>query len=79
MKTYANVGWTPGDVQTLAPKWSEEKCIEWLEANAKHIQDALVSHGWEVLESLIPTEEKGLEEWADPQLTEPQSKPESET
>lgn len=70
MKTYANVGWTPRDVQTLAPSWTEEQCLVFLEENAKHIQNALVSYGWEVLESLIPTEEKGLEE--------EQTKPESE-
>lgn len=69
MKTYANVGWTPGDVQTLAPQWTEEECLAFLEENAKHIQNALVQYGWEVMELLIPPEAKAGED----QPTKPES------
>lgn len=55
---YATVAWTPHDVKTLRPKWSVQRCEDWLEENAHHIQDRLVESGWDVLSSLIATEPK---------------------
>jgi hypothetical protein len=55
--TYAKVVWSPDDVQTLRPDWSLERCEDWLSANQKYIQDRMVELGWEVMESLLGSEE----------------------
>lgn len=46
--TYANVEWSPEDVQVLRPDWSLERCADWLQTNQKYIRDRLVELGWEV-------------------------------
>lgn len=53
MKTYANVGWTVGDVQSLRPSMTDEQAAEWLENNGKYVSERLVELGWEVLEALL--------------------------
>lgn len=53
-KTFAEVAWTKYDVKTLRPKWSLKKCEEFLEENERRIQDAMVEHGWEVIDFLLP-------------------------
>lgn len=52
-KEFAKVAWRIGDLQTLRPDWSDEKCAEWLENNAGHIQDRLVELGWDVMKDLL--------------------------
>jgi len=49
--------WCDADIQQLKPEWSLNKCQEFLDRNARHIQDRLIETGWEVLESLINSEE----------------------
>jgi hypothetical protein len=56
-KSFATVTWTAEDVQELRPAWNTEKCEEFLEDNARRIQDRLVQLGWEVIENLL-TEDK---------------------
>jgi hypothetical protein len=41
-----------GDVHSIKPSWSMEKCEEWLETNQKYIQERLVEVGFEVIEDL---------------------------
>ena len=53
MITYANVGWTPSDVRTLAPKMTEGEALEWLENNSKHIRDRMTELGWTVIQDLL--------------------------
>jgi len=53
MRFFAEVKWTPGDIQTLKPDWSDEQAKEWLEKNARAIRDRLVELGWEVIEDLL--------------------------
>jgi hypothetical protein len=53
MKIYAQVAWTPGDVQTLASGLTDAEAEAWLQNNAKYIQNALVEYGWDVLASLL--------------------------
>jgi hypothetical protein len=52
-QTFASVGWTVGDVQTLAGDLTDEQAEEFLCRNDKHLQDRQVEHGWEVLENLL--------------------------
>ena len=56
-KNFATVTWTAYDVQSLKPDWAVEKCEEFLEDNARRIQDRLIELGWEVIEDLL-TEDK---------------------
>lgn len=50
---YADLSWSPEDVQTLAPKMSTEEAEEWLQANEGHLRDRLVELGWGVIEALL--------------------------
>jgi hypothetical protein len=52
-ETYANVSWTPEDIATLRPEWTEEYCEEWLQRNERRISDRLVELGWDVIEILL--------------------------
>ncbi len=53
MDRFAEVAWTPADVQTLRPFWSLERCQRELEENERHIQNRLVELGWDVIDILI--------------------------
>lgn len=53
----AQVAWMAGDIQTLRPEWSDEKCNEWLEENEDYIQQAMIETGWEAIENLLAGEE----------------------
>jgi hypothetical protein len=53
---YAQVVWMAGDIQTFRPKWTLERCEEWLSDNGKYIQDRLVELGHEVIEDLLSME-----------------------
>lgn len=50
---FAAVSWTASDVQTLAPKLSDEAAAHWLEENEGHIQDRLTELGWDVISTLL--------------------------
>lgn len=50
---YANVGWTAGDIQTLAPRMSDEEAEEWLNVNQTHIRDRITEVGWDIIGSLL--------------------------
>jgi hypothetical protein len=53
----AQVAWMAGDIQTLRPEWSDEKCNEWLDDNEDYIQQAMIETGWEAIENLLAGEE----------------------
>lgn len=57
-KNFATVTWTAEDVQTLRPSWTTEKSEEFLENNARRIQDRLIELGWEVIETLLGEDEE---------------------
>lgn len=50
---FANVCWTVADVQSLAPKMSDEAAEEWLSENAGRIQDRLTELGWETISIML--------------------------
>ena len=54
---FASVHWQIGDVQSLQPDWDDKRCAEFLRANAKWIQDAMVRAGWDAMESCITWEQ----------------------
>jgi hypothetical protein len=66
-KRYAHVSWTAHDVQSLAPKLTEEQAEEWLQQNERHIRDCIISHGWCVIDSLL--RDDGIDR-SEPQETE---------
>lgn len=49
---FAEVAWTPGDIQTIRPKWTEKTCIRFLSIMETKIRDRLTELGWEVLETM---------------------------
>jgi len=52
-RTYAPVAWTVGDVQSLAPRLTDQQAEDFLMNNARHIQERLVELGWDVLAALM--------------------------
>jgi hypothetical protein len=56
-KEYAKVSWRIGDIQELKPDWSERQCYEFLINNQRHIQDAMITRGWDALDTLLSMEE----------------------
>lgn len=50
---YAKVVWTAADVQSLAPRLTDDEAEKWLKQNETHIQDRLIEVGWEVITSLL--------------------------
>lgn len=53
---FAEVFWTPSDLQTLRPDWDLEKCADWLAENERYIQPQIVELGWDVLAALLGSE-----------------------
>ena len=59
-RQYATCAWEPGDIQSLRPAWSLEKCDTWLQANKRQIQNDTTERGWSSIETLLEmTEEEG--------------------
>lgn len=54
---HATVSWCAGDIQTLRPNWSDEKCNEFLMDNEDYIQCAMIECGWTAIENLLPAKE----------------------
>jgi hypothetical protein len=55
--TYAHVAWHVEDLEDLTDM-PREQAEEWLENNAKYIQEAMVGAGWAAIDTLLG--EKGL-------------------
>lgn len=55
---FAQAAWQVGDIKTLRPDWTDEQCAEFLSANSRHIQDAMVQAGWTAIEVLLPPKEE---------------------
>ena len=53
MNRYAEISWTAADVQTLAPRLTEEEAEEFLRMNAKYIAQATIEYGWGCLETYL--------------------------
>ena len=54
---YADVIWQPEDIKTLRPEWSLERCEDWLQENEKYIRDRTIELGWDVITSLLGSEQ----------------------
>ena len=54
--TEVNITWRAEDVQTLKEDWTLAECQEWLNVNGKYIVDRSIEIGWEVIDSLLETE-----------------------
>ncbi len=50
--SYATVTWNVEDVQGIAVM-TRKRAEDWLENNAKYIQEAMVIRGWEAIETLL--------------------------
>jgi hypothetical protein len=55
---FAQAAWQVGDIKTLRPKWSDERCADFLILNSRHIEDAMVQAGWIAIETLLNEEEE---------------------
>lgn len=54
---FAKVEWAVADIKSIKPRWSKNRCMDFLLNNEHHIQDRLTEHGWEVIADLIQYEE----------------------
>lgn len=52
-KKYAKVCWCWEDIKTLRPDWSRQRCETFLQENSRYVTEAMISTGWDVLESLL--------------------------
>ena len=61
MSEYENfkldITWSLADVKSRQPQWSDDRCDEFLADVAKDIENAAISAGWEVIDSLICQED----------------------
>ncbi len=53
LERFAEVAWTYRDIKTLRPRWSRERCEEFLRMNEDNIQERMVERGWAAIESLV--------------------------
>jgi hypothetical protein len=60
MINYAQISWTPLDVQSVKPTWPLDKCESWLKENQKYIQGRLIEVGHEVISDLISSSESEI-------------------
>jgi len=49
--------WSWEDVQEIRPDWSEDRCIEALNAAERPLVDSSIELGWEVLEYVLSDQE----------------------
>jgi len=57
VKRLAVVSWCAEDIQELRPDWDDAKCNAFLDANAHHIQCAMIERGWDAISDLLRWEE----------------------
>ena len=53
---FATAAWQVGDIKSVAPEWSDERCAEFLRVNGTHIQEAMVQAGWNSIAALLTWE-----------------------
>jgi hypothetical protein len=51
---HAQVAWQIGDIQSLKPDWTDERCADFLRSNSKYIQEAMVVAGWTCIKTFLP-------------------------
>ena len=59
---YATIHWTPADIKSLHPEWSDEKCCDVMHNIAGWLEDRSIELGWEVIETLIREYEEDEDE-----------------
>lgn len=69
-REFANTSWRIGDVQTLASQLTDEQAEEFLCNNQHTLRDALISHGWAVLEELLIVEGITIRQWDEEEPSE---------
>jgi len=57
-QSFASVAWRAEDVKEMRPLWDDAQCNNWLSANSKYIQEAMVKSGYDAIESLLPEEDE---------------------
>ena len=56
-RSYILIGWSPSDIQVIRPKWSLEKCKDWLEDNERYLDGLFIAAGWAILDDSITATE----------------------
>lgn len=54
---HATISWCAGDVRTLRPDWTDERCNEFLMEYEDDIQGAMVERGWDAISDLLRWED----------------------
>lgn len=50
---FATVGWQIEDVQSLAPRMTDDEARAWLLKNEKYIAERLIELGWDVIQTFL--------------------------
>lgn len=61
-KQFATIFWTAEDISSMRPNLSEEEADQFLSHNAKHIENAMVEAGWQVIEDLLKEKENTIKD-----------------
>lgn len=56
IKPIVTICWSAEDIKARKPKWSYEKCADWLDDNAGYIEDRSIEIGHEVIDTLMAQE-----------------------
>lgn len=67
MRRYAGIAWTSADVQSLAPRLTDEEAEEFLRRNDKYITQATIEYGWECLATYLHMDGVDMSDPNDPQ------------
>jgi len=51
---YGRISWCAEDILTLRPSWTKEQADDFLDENESYLCDGTITHGWAVIESLLP-------------------------
>ena len=52
-KYYADVKWVVEDILDFRPEWTEKMAEDFLVIHQEDIREALIEHGWQVMETLM--------------------------
>jgi hypothetical protein len=50
------IKWSGGDIRSLRPEWSIDKCDAFIESKSDIFKELSISHGWDIWESLLEGE-----------------------
>lgn len=51
--TFATVSWNWREIKSMNPRWSKDKCEEFLQEHEKYLTEAMIDRGWNYISSYL--------------------------